>query len=263
MTTAPKPKRASRFHASLGARLQHGGATHSCETVNLSRTGALLALPGSAPTESEVVLALETPNGDLRVHLVARVVHTEPGTDGRTRVGVQFADPGPREKKTLAAMVSRLVEGNSPAALASLKPGSKPDEIRKALENMPVVHRMQLAGRAMAQERQYLRQDSNPQVLDALSRNPNINLTEIKMLVRNQALRVATLESIASDPRWKRDQELKVLLTTHPRITYKLAETLVGEMNERSVQQALRRPGFPLELKTALLSPLTRNKIRR
>ena len=184
----------------------------------------------------------------------------QPGTRS---IGLQFVVPDEAQLRGLNSLISRIVEGNAPGPLQSLKPGAKPKEIRAALDKMPVVHRMQLAARAMATERNYVREDTNPQVLDALARNPNINLTEIKLLVRNQALLVATLERIAEDHRWKRDQELKVLLATHPRVTYALAERLVKEMTDRSLQQALRRPGLPVELKAGLLNPLTKNKLRR
>jgi len=263
MKVTERSKRASaRYLAGISAILHHDGQAYKCEAANLSRSGVLLT--GELPHLSgeKVRATLASAAGDLHVEIVCVVAHVREQPEGRA-VGLQFRGMTDDDKKNLERLISRVVEGSAPAPIMQLKPGARPNEIREALQKMPVVHRMTLAARAMAKERGYLLEDNNPQVLEALARNPNINLTEIKLLARNQLLLPTTLEIMAKDPRWKRDEEFQIILATHPQAGFKLAEGIVTKLSELGVQKVLQSPNLHPDLRFQLADPITRKRLRR
>ena len=154
----------------------------------------------------------------------------------------------------LESLVARVLEGVSPAPLATLHPASTPAEIRIALEKIPVHQRVSVAKRAMAQERQYLKHDLNPRVLEGLARNPNTHAEEIKALLRLPEHLPVTLEVISRDPRWQRNEEIRLAVATHPRVPLETAERLIEAMDKRQRQKALQASG---------LNPVIRERLVR
>lgn len=249
----------SRFLASLPATLYHESQEHPCEAFNLSRSGVLLTGRLPQPEEPDLELRIATAAGDLELRTVARVVHVQHDAEqGETKLGLQFMELSAAQKETIDLLVARIVEGRAPAALEGLKRGASEAESRKALKKVSAAHRVALALRGQAREREFLRRDPDPHVLQALARNPRITLPEIINLARVGHLLPSTLEIMSIDPRWSRDDELKILIATHPRVTFQTADRIVSGMGDVVLQRLLSRPGLQPAVREKLMARLTR-----
>lgn len=264
-TTDPKPPKrgASRFSAGLPTVMECGKGEFSCEAVNLSRSGALLIgdLPEDCGPRFSVTIRA---GGEKPLELACQVesIRADREQDGTVVIGIRFGTLTNTEKRTLDLLVSRIVEGVSPAPLQALQRDAPAEEVRAALDKIPLPHRIALAARASTDQRAQLMRDSSLQVLESLARNPGLNNHEVKLLLRLPQLLPTTLEIIADDVRWKTDEELKIMVATHPRTTVQITEKVVATMSEVSVAKTLQRSGLPLEVKAKLLNPVERRRLR-
>lgn len=264
MKTTKHPKRTEiRFQTGLPAVLHYHGRNYPCLATSLSRSGVLLSGEIPWPSETEVSFTVSNAEGQLRMRLSGRVAHVYQDVgQHKTRVGLEF-DSIPEEcSRTMDALVARVMEGTDLAPLKLLRAGSPPSEVIKALERIPLAHRISLAKRANPVERGFLRQDPKPQVLEALARNPNLTPTEIKQLVRMHQLLPSTLEFIADDSRWVNDEELKLLVATHPRVSLQVAEEVVETLGEQARRKVLMKPGLNAELRKKLVARATERRRR-
>ena len=247
--------RANRFQAGIPAELHYEGKDFPCVGKSVSRTGVLLEGHIPWPADAEVEVTLRTPTGDLRLDATGRVVHVFHTDDvGAIRLGLEFERLTDEQRRTLESLVNRVTESVSPAPLEMLPRGAPLSRVRAALESIPVPHRITLAQRAQLKERVFLREDTNLQVLEGLARNPNISLLEVKILIRKPQLLPTTIELVARDPRWAKEEELNIVLATHPRVSLMVAEEVVSRMNGRSLKKVLRAPGLNPMLRTKLLA---------
>lgn len=248
-----------RFLAALPATLRRGDDEFPCEALNLSRSGVLLVGRLPQPDEPDLELSITTPAGDLELRTVARLVHVQHDAEKQERkLGFQFTALDDEQNETVDRLVARVVEGMAPAALDSLPRTASPAEARNALNKIPAAHRVALAHRAQAREREFLRRDPEPHVLEALARNPRITLPEILALARVPHLMASTIEVMAKDPRWKRSEELKVLLATHPRASFATVDNIVSDMSAIVLQKVLLRPGLNPGVREKLMTRLAR-----
>jgi hypothetical protein len=63
---------------------------------------------------------------------------------------------------------------------------------------------------------------------------------------------------MAEDLRWTGNEELKILLATHPRVTFATAEKIVSSMSEAALQRLLRRSGLQPGVRKKLQAKLSR-----
>lgn len=219
--------------------------------------GSLPELPAG-----DVHLTLIAPRGDLRVRLRGRIARREPASarGEQGSLAVEFLHLDPSEADGLETLLARLIEGTAPGPLEQLKADAGPHEVRKALEAIPLAHRIALASRAGPRERELLRHDLQPPVLDALSRNPNLLLAEARALAALATLPASAIEQLAADPRWSRDEELRLLLLAHPRTPAPLADRLLGELRAVALRRLLQRslPGPVREKAVKRLRQLAR-----
>jgi hypothetical protein len=253
-----KPQRAPRFLAALPAVIHVEGRDLPAQAGDISRSGALLECRMEQPTTPDLDVTLATATGDRSVRLAARIMHAHQRGES-LRLGVQFGDMTAAQSETLALILSRVVEGLAPAALSDIDPAASLTEIRAALGRISQAHRTALAARTTDPgERGILRQDTDPHVLEALARNPNSNLPEIKNLLRRTELLPSTLELIATDPRWPADEELKVMIATHPRVTFVTADRVASQLTDLGRDRLVRRPGLQAGVKQKLMTQLSR-----
>jgi len=239
----------------------HSGNEYPCEAANLSREGTLVVGRFPIPADKRVRLSLQTASGDLSFQADCLIAHV--AREGEeTSAGLKFGDLDRAQKTTLEAIISRVIEGGAPGPLAALGPDARPDEIRTALEKIPIAHRMALAQRAASAERGFLRLDTNPQVLEALARNPNLTPPEVMALAKNRLITPATVELIARDARWRKIEELRITLVTHPQIQLSLAESIVATFSDQTMDKVLARPGLHPALRLRLISPIQRASLR-
>lgn len=243
---------ASRFLAGVPAVLHYHGRDYPCAAHNLSRTGLLLVGEIPWPSDAEVELTVRSAGGDLELRVRGTVQHVDAEPESQaTHIGIEFRQVGDPEKVVLESLVCRVIGGQVPAALAGLPAGASEHQIREALLQVAVAQRIALALRAMPKERELLLLDPNPQVLEALVRNPNLLHHEVRSLLRFPTLLPSTLDILARDPKWA-DEELKILIATHPRTPASQAEKLLSSVSPLGLRNALQRPGLNPDLRLRL-----------
>jgi hypothetical protein len=249
---------AARFKAALPATLHLPDRDHDCSADDLSRTGVRLTGRFPAVANPHVQVSIRTVTGDVVVRLDAQMVFVRSGRPGEeSTAGLMFEQLTEGQTAALGDLVDRVVEGMAPAALASLTRKSPPQEIRAALAKIPLAHRVMLAGRAFPVEREWLRHDEEPAVLEALVRNPHVTLPEIKVLLRRPDLLASTLDWIASDPRWLGDDEVKIMVCTHARVTFATADRVVARMSDLVIARLIVRPALQPGVKQKLMHKLS------
>jgi hypothetical protein len=244
-------KRAPRFQASLPATARLAGADHTCTAENLSRSGALLIGRFPATDEAEVGLTIRSATGDMRLELSCRIVFRQD-----ERLGVVFEHLSPEQATAVEGLLSRVVQGASLGALEALTTASSPAAVRTALQKISVPHRMGLALRAGPRERDWLRHDPDPVVLEALARNANAVPHEIKLLLRRSDLLPTTLDQIAEDVRWSKDEEIQRMICCHPRVPFQIADRVVERMSELAIGRLLRQSGLEPGIRQKLMRKL-------
>lgn len=253
-------RRDSRFSAGIPATLHHSSGDIPCSAHDLSRSGVLLIgdLPDSL--RGPVDITLKAPSGTLEVRIAAGPVRDLPAEEEPARrAAFEFLGPDASQHDALEALISRVVEGQSPGPLESLRPGASPPEIRKALDEIPLPHKIALAVRAGVREREYLRQDNKGAVLEALARNPSLLRAEVRALVTSQFILGSTLEHIAGDARWKSDWEIQLDLACHSRVPFPVAQKILEMLPERALRQMLHRPGVQPAIRERVVRRLGRS----
>ena len=261
--SGPSSRRHSRFRAGLPAVVHDGAGDHPCVAHDLSRTGVLLE--GDLPCEvgSTINLLLRIPQGGLNVPIRGRVVRVQAASGDEARISaVEFGDLRPAERDALERILARVIEGYAPAPLESIRPNTPPREIRKTLKEIPLPHRIALAARARPKEREILRHDPHPQVLEALARNPNLLRSEARSLAEVPTLLPSTLEILAADPRWTADVELQVRIVAHARTPVMLAGRIVDRLPAPALRTVLGRASLPATVRATVLRRL-RSSSRR
>jgi hypothetical protein len=146
----------------------------------------------------------------------------------------------------------------APAAFQGIDETASLAEIRAALALISPAHRMGMASRCGPRERTILRHDPDPHVLEGLARNPTTNLSEIRLLLRRSELLPSTLEIIASDPRFNHNEEIRIMVATHPRVSFPTADKIVSRMSELTLGKVILRPGLQPGVKQKLMAKLSR-----
>jgi hypothetical protein len=249
----PKSRRqSSRFVAGLSALVETARGVFSCRAENLSRTGVLLV--GELPLDAgpTVRVTLASAAEDLKLTIPGRVVRVLPDPEeGQHRLGIDFDEIRDADRRVLEDLVSRVMEGMAPAAF-DLRPGASAEEVRDALERVPLPHRVALAARAQVRDREILMHDANPMVLDALARNPQLNPLEFRALLRVRNLLPRTLQALARDGRWTGSEEQRILLASHPNMPFPDAERLATSLSTEGRRQLVQRPGVNPTLRMKL-----------
>ena len=93
-------------------------------------------------------------------------------------------------------------------------------------------------------------------MLEALSRNANAVPHEIKLLLRRADLLPTTLDQIAEDVRWSRDEEIQRMICCHPRVPFQTADRVVDRMSELAIGRLLRQSGLEPGIRQKLMRKL-------
>lgn len=251
--------RGSRFSAGVEAVLHLRNNDIQCRAHNISRTGTLITgvLPPTIDLSVQVTFRL--PQGGFETRLPAHLVRLGgENENGERELALEFDSLEGKDHEDLGILVARVVEGSHPGPIELLKPGAPAHEIRAALEQVPMAHRIALAARAKPRERELLLHDTKPQVLEALARNPGLLVQQARELAANRELLGTTLEVLARDPRWATDEELQIRIVTHPRVPLPLAEKMTKTMTTATLRKLVQRPGVPPLLRNQLMQRLAR-----
>jgi hypothetical protein len=251
--------RASRFKAGLPASVRVAGRERPCRAHDLSRTGVMIVGRMPPPASPDVVVTLGSPKGDLSVTVEGRIARAELDPEaGQVSLAVEFGRMAEGDRRTLESLISRVVEGMAPGALESLPDSPSPQEVRRALEQIPLPHRIALAARALPREREFLIQDSHLQVIDALVRNPGLLFHEALKIVRMPNLLPHTLEVLARDQRWSGNAQLMAMVVTHRSTPLGVAEKIISRMSRTELERVIRASGLSPALRPKVLRLLKR-----
>jgi hypothetical protein len=237
-------RHSNRFRAGIHVEVEAGGQTIECAAENISRTGVLLVGPLPAPPTDRLEFTVNASTGNLKVPLSGRVVRVEPNPEGGLRVAVEFIDMDKPKHDALEALLARLLQTPVAGPFDHLNPGSPPQEIKKALETIPLPQRIALSSRAGPKEREVLRLDTQPAVLESLARNPSLTIAEARLLAGSAYLMPGTLDALANDLRFRDDEELRMTVATHPRVSMSTAERVTLDFKVPQLKKLLARPGL-------------------
>lgn len=245
---------ANRFRAGVRVDLNSGAGTVACEAENISKTGVLLVGPLPTPPAETLEFTIHAPTGSLKVHLLGRVIRAEADGHGEVTVAIEFVGMDDAKRAGLDALLSRLLEvGSAQGPFDHLKPGVPPLEIKKALEAIPLPQRIALSARAGPKEREFLKLDTQPPVLEALCRNPSLTIAEARALAGSSHLMSGTLDALVNDLRFKDDEELRMIVATHPRVSIATAERVTLAFKAPQLKKLLARPGLNQLLREKLI----------
>ena len=252
-----------RFLAGLKATLLLGDGCFSCQATDLDRKGVMVEGDFEAEGHAEATIQLASATEDLRFQAHGRVAHISTNTEnGHTKLGIEFDSIPADQNEALDLLQSRVIEGMNPAALAQLDRGASIIEIRDVLSKIPLPHRIMLARRAQTPERAFLRHDESPQVLEALCRNPQLSRAELMQLLKLPMLLPTTLEVLSRDPRWTSHEEIRVVIATHPRVPFPVAERMIEDLSLVNIRQLIRRAGLKPALKDRLVATIPHKKLQ-
>jgi hypothetical protein len=247
-----------RFRTGVRAEIQDNGRTFACEAQNISRSGVLLVGDLPALSSDTVDLALHAPTGNLTVPLRGRVIRCQPSAGEKSMsVALEFVDMDDSRRDAVEVLLARLLEAPAVAPLEGLKPGATPQEIKAALEAIPLPQRIALSSRTGLKDREYLRFDTNPAVLEALAHNPNLGVVEARGLAGSTFLMPGTLDSLANNPRFKDDEELRMAIAVHPRVSISTAEKVTASLKVPQIKKLLGKPGLNQTLREKLFRRTT------
>jgi hypothetical protein len=249
--------RGSRFAAGLPAILHLHKNDYECVAYNLSRTGSLVVGQFPSLVGYRVEVTFRYPQGDLSVRLAGRAVRAD-HEEGEDHLALEFMEIDDDKRDALEILLARVIEGHSPAPIEALRPGAPVNEVRRALEQVPVPHRISLATRAKPREREFLCQDTHPQVLEALVRNPNLRPDEARTIAELPHLQPSTLELLSRDPRWANDEAMSCAIVAHPRTPLTLAQRIVDKLKPAAIKKLIQMPGVPPSIRTQLQRKLVR-----
>ncbi len=243
-----------RFRTGVPAEFRDAGTAITCEAQNISRSGALLVGDFQPPSTEIIEFTLRAPSGSLAVNLVGRIIRVSPNTGGDgLRMGLEYVDLTAEQRDTLELLLARLLETPTGGPFDHLKPGASTTEIKKALDAIPLPQRVALASRANAKDREYLRADTNPGVLEALAHNPHLTVAEACALASSQHVLAGTLETLANDTRLHTDEELFFTIARHPRISPVTIEKIVTSLKVPQLKRLLTKPGLNQILREKLI----------
>lgn len=148
------------------------------------------------------------------------------------------------------------IEGDPTAIAAALRAGgverepqSTADRIRSLTRN----ERMLLAPKADRAERAFLVQDSDPQVLYSLLRNPRITIEEVSRIARSPQVTAMTAELILKTAQWSTSLEVRIGLVNNPRTPTQIALKILPTLPEREIRQIAKATAVSQPLRQVAL----------
>ena len=245
--------RHARFAVEASAIVHAAQGDYPCTVEDLSQSG--VRLTGPLPPTLDRILDLTLRGGRSEPELRVRARPTRRVERGSaTGAAFEFLDVAPDQLRGIGRLVeSGVIRSASPVTgLETLRPAASIREIRGALEAIPLPQRIALATRASKKERDALRHDTHAAVLDALARNPQLSVAEARALAASPHLAAGTLEALAGDARFTRDEDLQMAIAGHPRASIPLVEHLLAEFDADRARRWLRRPGLAPQVRERL-----------
>ena len=169
-----------------------------------------------------------------------------------------------RGEATVQAVVVRhlpdglavAIEGDAAALASALRAPAGERDARSTADRIRALTRNEkllLAPKADRAERAFLVQDSDPQVLYSLLRNPRITIEEVSRIARSPQLAAATAELILKTAQWSTSVEVRTGLIHNPRTPTQLALKILPTLPEREIRQIAKATAVSQPLRQAAL----------
>ena len=169
----------------------------------------------------------------------------------------------------LPAGVALAVDGDTAALVEALRaapeaPGAEVVEEGDAatrsvwdrLRSLTRVEKLLLAAKADRVERAILAQDSDPQVLYTLLKNPRLTADEVIRIAKSPFLTFQTAESIVKSTQWFSNLEVRVALVHNAKTPPAFALRILQTLPESEVRTISRGAATSMALKVAALKKL-------
>ena len=111
-------------------------------------------------------------------------------------------------------------------------------------------------------ERNFLFHDASNLVIEALCRNPQLTMPEVIKLLRIPTLLPTTLELLSRESRWSSTEEIMIMIATHPRVTFPVADRLVKTLSLLGIRKVIRRPGLNPAIKDQLVQSIPHKQLQ-
>lgn len=213
------------------------------ERAHLSAGGVLLPTAQSWPARTPVALVLRLPGGSEQ-NVEAEVV---------AAVGAALAlhlkgDP--------AAILRALRQPPAEAAAAEEPEPEQATSLWEKLRGLTPPQKILLAPQADRLTRLLLVQDSDPQVLYALLKNPRLTLDEVLRVAKSTYLSFQSCELILKTAAWFSNLDIRVALIQNPKTPLPFALRILPTLPDNEVRAIAKGGATSMALKQAALKRL-------
>lgn len=132
----------------------------------------------------------------------------------------------------------------------------KPVSVWDRIRALPYAEKFILAGKADRSERAALIQDTDPQLLYYLLKNPRITIEEVLRIARLTTISAAVADQIAKTAQWSSNQEIRCALVNNARTSTTLAIKLLPTLPEHEIRRIAKSTASSLALKQAAVKIL-------
>ena len=139
------------------------------------------------------------------------------------------------------------------AAPAEPDADGKSEPLWDRLRSLTHVEKLMLAQKADRTERAVLLQDSDPQVLLYLLKNPRIGVEEVVRIAKSHLLQYTTAEIIIKTPQWYANPDVKAALVHNARVPLAMALRILPTLPESELKAIARGAATSQPLKQAAL----------
>ncbi len=215
------------------------------ERASLGVGGLLVPSRESLPPDTRVALTLQVAGGP-EVAAAARVVGALPGA-----LALHL-------EENPAELVRALLAPPAAADSARVEEGPFDDETAavsqwERLRRLTPPQRMILAAKADRFERAILVQDSDPQVLFALLKNPRLGTDEVLRVAKSSFLSFQAAELILKTNPWFANLDVRVALIHNPKLPLPFALRILPTLPDNEVRVIARGAATSMALKQAAL----------
>jgi hypothetical protein len=248
-------------HGSFRVVFESAEELAAVERASLGVGGLLLTTAVSLPPDSAVALTLRLADGP-EVGVRAKVVAALPN-------GLALEISGhPQELLAALRAPSASVEGDTGKGVEGVEEVEAVGEVGDApsgtiweqVRRMTPPQRMLLAPKADRLTRTILVQDSDPQVLFALLKNPRLGIDEVLRIAKSSFLSFQAAELILKTNPWFANLDIRVALIHNPKLPTPFALRILPTLPESEVRPIAKGSATSMPLKQAALRRLQGGK---
>lgn len=216
------------------------------ERASLGVGGLLLASAESLPPDALLALTLRVAGGP-EVAVAARVVAALPGA-----LALHLEGSPAEIVRALLAPPPTAGEGANVAA-GQVEDEAASVSLWERLRRLTPPQKMMLAAKADRFERAILVQDSDPQVLFALLKNPRLGTDEVLRVAKSSFLSFQAAELILKTQPWFANLDVRVALIHNPKLPLPFAMRILPTLPDNEVRVISRGAATSMALKQAAL----------